>query len=141
MGHRLGDSSTYVRYYIADFIGADTQAITFGSDLQIDFVNLISRLVRHRNAPTKLTEQQKDEIANDPKLVKYLQKQSQAKARFKKQGYPSYTAAKKAGIGKQYEKYRKRVESLRKTLATKHLKRAISEFHETIHAQEIDQQL
>lgn len=107
MGHRLGDSSTYVRYYMTDFIGADTQAIAFGSDLQTDFVNLMSRLVRHGNAPTTLTEQQKDEIANDPKLVKYLRKRSQAMARFKKQGYPSYTAAKKAGVGKRYEKYRK----------------------------------
>ncbi|KAH6883990.1 hypothetical protein B0T10DRAFT_580175 [Thelonectria olida] len=141
MGHRLGDSSTYVRYYMTDFIGADTQAIAFGSDPQTDFVNLMSRLVRHGNAPTKLTEEQKDEIANDPKLVKYLRKRSQAMARFKKQGYPSYTAAKKAGVAKHYEKYRKRVESLRKTLSAKRLERAISEFHETIYAKEIDQQL
>ncbi|KAI5459500.1 hypothetical protein BGZ63DRAFT_448187 [Mariannaea sp. PMI_226] len=138
MGHRLEDSSTYVRYYMTDFIGADIQAITFGSDPQTDFVNLISRLVRHGNAPIKLTEDQKDEIANNPRLVKYLRKRSQAMARFKKQGYPTYIAAKKASVAKQYEKYRKRVESLRKMLLTKCLERAILEFHKTIHTKEID---
>ncbi|KAH6874580.1 hypothetical protein B0T10DRAFT_361667, partial [Thelonectria olida] len=51
------------------------------------------------------------------------------------------TVACKTGVGKRYEKYRKRVESLRKTLSAKRLERAISEFHETTHAKEIDQQL
>ncbi|KAI5465089.1 hypothetical protein BGZ63DRAFT_351240 [Mariannaea sp. PMI_226] len=141
MDHRQGNSDTYVRYYMTDFIGVDTQAIVFGSDPQTDFINLMSRLVRNGNAPKELTEEQKDEIAKDPELAKYLRKRSKAMARFKKRGYPSYTAAKEAGVAKKYEKYRKRVESLRKTLAAKRLDRAISEFHETIHAQEIDKQL
>lgn len=32
MGHTLGDSSTYIRFYTTDFIEADFQEIVFGSE-------------------------------------------------------------------------------------------------------------
>lgn len=141
MGHRLGDSSTFVRYYMTDMVGADTQSIAFGSDLRTDFTKLMGRLVRHGKAPKELTEEQKKEIFNHPQLVKFRRIRSEEFAKLRSQGYRSYAAAKKAGVGKRYDRYRKRVDSLRKTLETKRLQSAIAEFHETIHGEEIAQQL
>jgi hypothetical protein len=126
---------------MTDFVGSDTQAIVFGSDPQTDFVNLMGRLARHGLAPTELTEQQKEEINNNPSLAKSRQRRSKALTHLKKQGYKSYVAAKKAGMGQRYEKYQKRITSLRKTLEAKRLKEAIAEFHKTIHGKEIAQQL
>ncbi|RXG41793.1 hypothetical protein VDGE_30545 [Verticillium dahliae] len=141
MGHRLGDSSTYVRYYMSDFIGADTQSIVFGSDLQTDLIHLMGRLQRHGDAPTKLTDEQRLAIHKDPKLARYCQKRRRAMEKFKREGYRSYTAAKDTQAGKQYNKYRKKAESLRKTLTNRRLDQAIKDFHDTIHAEEVDRQL
>ncbi|KAF3345643.1 hypothetical protein VdG2_06486 [Verticillium dahliae VDG2] len=141
MGHRLGDSSTYVRYYMGDFIGTDNQSIVFGSDLQTDLIHLMSRLQRHGDAPTRLTDDQKLEIQDDPKLARYLQKRGRAMESFKLEGYRSYAAAKDTAAGKRYSIYRKKAESLRKTLAARRLDRAIREFHDTIHAKEVDRQI
>ncbi|KAM0267469.1 hypothetical protein ACHAQH_010106, partial [Verticillium albo-atrum] len=141
MGHRLGDSSTYVRYYMGDFIGADTQSIVFGSDLQTDLIHLMGRLQRHGDAPTKLTDEQRLDIHKDPKLARYCQKRRRAMEKFKREGYRSYTAAKDTQAGKQYNKYRKKAESLRKTLTNRRLDQAIKDFHDTIHAEEVDRQL
>ncbi|KAH7305347.1 hypothetical protein B0I35DRAFT_362314, partial [Stachybotrys elegans] len=69
MNHRLGDSSTYVRYYMTDLIGNDTQAIIFGGDPQTDFVNMMGRLERHGLAPIELTEEQKQEVRDSPELL------------------------------------------------------------------------
>ncbi|KAM9884307.1 hypothetical protein VDGL01_01468 [Verticillium dahliae] len=102
MGHRLGDSSTYVRYYMGDFIGSDNQSIVFGSDPQTDMLHLMGRLQRHGDAPTRLTVDQKLAIQEDPKLARYLQKRGRAMERFKSEGYRSYTAAKDTIAGKRY---------------------------------------
>ncbi|KAF4331615.1 hypothetical protein FBEOM_14629, partial [Fusarium beomiforme] len=140
-GHRLEDSSTYVRYYMTDFAGANIQAIVFGSDPQTDSIKLMSRLVRHGKAPMTLTDQQKDEIFNDPRIAKYRHERSKALAQPRKKGYKSVAAAKKADVSKRYEKYQNRIGSLRKTLMDRCLESVIVEFHQTIHGKEIDQQL
>ncbi|CRK25088.1 hypothetical protein BN1708_014133 [Verticillium longisporum] len=141
MGHRLGDSSTYVRYYMGDFIDADTQSIAFGSDLQTDLIHLMGRLQRHGDAPTKLTDEQRLAIHKDPKLAGYCKKRRLAMEEYKREGYRSYTAAKDTQAGKDYNKYRKKVESLRTTLINRRLDQAIKDFHDTIHAEEVDRQL
>ncbi|KFA55922.1 hypothetical protein S40293_11582 [Stachybotrys chartarum IBT 40293] len=141
MGHRLGDSSTYVRYYMTDFVNADTQAIVFGSNPETDFNKLISRLSRHGKAPTKLSDQERDEVFNDPTLVRYWNKRSKALASLKKKGFKSVAAAKRAGVSKRYEKYHRGVDNLRKKLEAKRLERAIVEFHKNIYGEEIAQQL
>jgi len=43
MGHMLGDSSTYVKFYMNDFIEADFQEIVFGSEPQRDLIHLKGR--------------------------------------------------------------------------------------------------
>ncbi|KFA68332.1 hypothetical protein S40285_10750 [Stachybotrys chlorohalonatus IBT 40285] len=124
MGHRLGDSSTYMRYYMTDFVNADTQAIVFGSTPETDFNKLISRLSRHGKAPTKLSDQERRALAS-----------------LKNKGFKSVAAAKRSGVSKRYEKYHRGVDNLRKKLEAKRLERAIMEFHKNIHGEEIAQQL
>ncbi|KAH7363524.1 hypothetical protein B0T11DRAFT_353822, partial [Plectosphaerella cucumerina] len=141
MGHRQGDSSTYVRYYMSNFVGQDTQSIVFGSDLQTDLIQLMGRLRRHGDAPTSLTPEQKSSVQKNPQLIRYLQKRSRAMERFRKQGFRSYEAAKDTTAGKEYEESRKKAASLRKTLSARMLEQAIREFHDTIHAEEIERQL
>ncbi|KFA66453.1 hypothetical protein S40285_09782, partial [Stachybotrys chlorohalonatus IBT 40285] len=141
IGHRLGDSSTYMRYYMTDFVNADIQAIVFGSNPETDFNELISRLSRHGKAPIKLSDQERDEVFNDPTLVRYQNKRSKALASLKKKGFKSVAAAKRAGVSKRYEKYHRGVDNLRKKVEAKRLERAIAEFHKNIHGEEIAQQL
>ncbi|KAH7304408.1 hypothetical protein B0I35DRAFT_328326, partial [Stachybotrys elegans] len=128
-------------YYMTDLIGNDTQAIIFGGDPQTDFVNMMGRLERHGLAPTELTEEQKQEVRDSPELLECRQKISEALVLLKKQGYRSYVAAKKAGKGQDYEKHKKRLDSLRKKLESQRLKEEIAAFHKTIHGKEIAQQL
>ncbi|KAM4067346.1 hypothetical protein HRG_001311 [Hirsutella rhossiliensis] len=51
MGHRKGDSSTYLQYYMSNFIDVDCQSICFGTAPQHDLVQLAARLRRHDGAP------------------------------------------------------------------------------------------
>lgn len=141
MGHRLGDSGTYVRYYMPNFIGADVQSIIFGSTPQTDLIQLMGRLHRHQHAPKALTDQQKLEVTQDPRLTRYVEKRKRALERIKRAGYASAPAAKDTPDGKAYDKYRKKVESVRNVLSRKRMERAVREFHETIHSKEVDQQL
>ncbi|EGY18660.1 uncharacterized protein VDAG_09186 [Verticillium dahliae VdLs.17] len=101
----------------------------------------LTRLQRHGDAPTRLTDDQKLEIQDDPKLARYLQKRGRAMENFKLEGYRSYAAAKDTAAGRKYSIYRKKAESLRKTLTARRLDRAIREFHDTIHAKEVDRQI
>jgi len=73
MGHALGDSSTYTRFYMTDYNDVDFQEIVFGSEPQRDLIHLMGRLLRHGDAPKRLTEHQKAEVNNDPKLAKLRQ--------------------------------------------------------------------
>lgn len=141
MGHRLGDSSTYVRYYMTNFIDADTQSIVFGSKLQSDLVHLMGRLLRHGQAPTELTEQQKDEIYSDPDLVELRSERDKALARIKEWGYATSKDAKESLVGEQYEECKRKINNLRNKLTTSRLNKEIEEFHESIHAEEVDRQL
>ncbi|KAJ0100633.1 hypothetical protein J7T55_001263, partial [Diaporthe amygdali] len=68
MGHRQGDSKVYVQYYMSSFNDVDCQSICFGSAPQRDLIHLAGRLLRHAEAPTALTSQQKSEVSRDPDL-------------------------------------------------------------------------
>ncbi|KAK7219340.1 hypothetical protein V2G26_007343 [Clonostachys chloroleuca] len=75
IGHRLGDSGIYVRYYMPNSIGADVQSIIFGSTPQTDLIQLnMGRLHRHQHAPKTLADQQKLEITQDPRLIRCAKK-------------------------------------------------------------------
>ncbi|KAK0701564.1 hypothetical protein B0T26DRAFT_681697 [Lasiosphaeria miniovina] len=113
MGHRQGDSRVYVQYYMSTFNDVDCQKICFGSAPQHDLIHLAGRLVRHGDAPTALTDQQKFEVNQDPDLVKYH----------------------------RYDQYKQKADRLSKKLKTERLRRAIKDFHDSVHVEEINRQL
>ncbi|KAK8092701.1 uncharacterized protein PG998_014742 [Apiospora kogelbergensis] len=136
MGHKLGDSSTYTRYYMTHFIDADTQAIVFGGDLQSDFVHLMGRLVRNSHAPTKLTDQQMYEVNKDHQLAKLRSERDGINNRIK--------AAPDAEIPELHSRRKvlqNEIDSLTKKLRHNRFQTAIREFHETFHSDEVARQL
>ena len=141
MGHRQGDSSVYVTYYMSTFIDADCQSICFGSAPQHDLVHLAGRLLRHGGAPTALTDQQRFEVSQDPKLVAYCRKKTKALEQWKSQGYRSRQAAEGTKMASRYDYYKKKADSLSKRLKADRLQRAIKDFHGSIHIEEVHRQL
>ncbi|KAK7997835.1 MFS general substrate transporter [Apiospora arundinis] len=136
MGHKLGDSSTYTRYYMTHFIDADTQAIVFGGDLQSDFVHLMGRLVRNSHAPTKLTDQQMYEVNKDHQLAKLRSERDGINNRIK--------ASPDAEIPELHSRRKilqNEIDSLTKKLRHNRFQTAIREFHETFHSDEVARQL
>jgi len=141
MGHRQGDSRVYVQYYMSNFNDADCQSICFGSAPQRDLVHLAGRLLRHGDAPTALTDNQRFEVSQDPKLIKCRQKRSKALEAMKSQGYSTRAAAEGTRLAAQYDYYKKKADSLNKMLKSERLQQAIKDFHDSIHIEEINRQL
>ena len=141
MGHRQGDSRVYVQYYMSNFNDADCQSICFGSAPQRDLVHLAGRLLRHGDAPTALTDNQRFEVSQDPKLVKCRQKRSKVLEAMKSQGYSTRAAAEGTRLAAQYDHYKKKADSLNKMLKSERLQQAIKDFHDSIHIEEINRQL
>ncbi|KAK3934553.1 hypothetical protein QBC46DRAFT_368131 [Diplogelasinospora grovesii] len=107
MGHRQGDSNVYVQYYIAP---------------QYDLIHLAGRLLRHGDAPTALTDQQR-------------------KQQMKSKGYPTRAAAEGTELAARYDHYKKKADRLNKKLKAKRLQQAIKDFHHSIHVDEVNRQL
>jgi hypothetical protein len=63
------DPTVYRRHYMPDVIDRDCQAIYLGTVSQDDLVRRVGRLPRDLRAPTVLTNAQKSEVMNDPKLL------------------------------------------------------------------------
>jgi hypothetical protein len=141
MGHRQGDSKVYVQYYMSSFNDVDCQSICFGSAPQHDLIHLAGRLLRHGDAPTSLTGQQKAEVNQDPELASAREERSRALQRLKQQGYRSRADAEGTDIATQYDRYRRKAHSLSQKLKTRRLQRAIREFHSSVHVEEIERQL
>ncbi|KXX73588.1 hypothetical protein MMYC01_210372, partial [Madurella mycetomatis] len=141
MGHRQGDSRVYVQYYISTFNDADCQSICFGSAPQYDLVHLAGRLLRHSDAPTALTNQQKFEVNQDSKLVKYRRERTRALQELKSQGYRTRADAEGTNLVARYDCYKRKANRLSKKLKSERLQRAIEEFHDSVHVDEINRQL
>lgn len=141
MGHRKGDSSTYLQYYMSNFIDVDCQSICFGTAPQHDLVHLAARLRRHDDAPKALTVQQLSEIEGHESLDKYRKKRTRAMIDWKNQGYGSRKQAEGTEMAERYDRYQKKIDTLRKHLKAERLQRSIREFHTSVHVEEIDRQL
>lgn len=141
MGHRKGDSSTYVRYYMSNFIDVDCQSICFGSVPHHDFVRLATRLRRHEGAPKELTVDQLAEINDDKRLVDYRAEKKRARLDWRRQGYRSREQAQDTDMRKRFDKYSKLEKNLIRKLKASRLQKAIEEFHANIHVEEINRQL
>jgi hypothetical protein len=124
-----------------NYVGADVQCIIFGSAPQEDLIQIMGQLHRHQDAPKKLTDGQIKEVMKEPTVVWAMKRRKKALIKIKRVGYKSVMEAKNTPAGKEYDKYRKKLDSIRNTLLRKRLERAIKEFHDTIHAKEVDQQL
>ena len=140
MGHRPGDSSTYLRYYTTAFIEADTQSIVFGGDPQTDFVRLMGRLHRHRDAPTKLNDKQRSEINHEPQLLRLVEKRQRAHAEIRSLGYSSAKAAEQTPAGRRYSRCQRQIHGLKTKLTNRRLELVIQEFHDKVHGEEVERQ-
>src|SRR4051812_21286640 len=112
MGHRQGDSREYVQYYMSTFNDVDCQTICFGSAPQYDLIHLAGRLLRHGDAPTALTDQQKFEVNEDPDLVTHRRKRTRALQQMKSQGYRSRADAEGTELAARYDRYKKKADRL-----------------------------
>ncbi|KAK3369303.1 hypothetical protein B0T24DRAFT_707793, partial [Lasiosphaeria ovina] len=131
----------YVQYYMSTFNDADCQSICFGSAPQRDLVHLAGRLLRHGDAPTVLTDNQKFEVSRNPELTKCRQKRSKTLEAMKLQGYSTRAAAEGTRLATQYDDYKKKADRLNKKLKRERLQQAIKDFHDAIHIEEINRQL
>ncbi|PTD02536.1 hypothetical protein HYE67_005149 [Fusarium culmorum] len=141
MGHRKGDSSTYLMYYMSNFIDADCQSICFGSAPRHDIVRLAARLRYHKGAPKSLTPEQLSDIDTDQTLRMYLKKRMSAMTNLKDKGYRSMKDAIGTKMRDRYDKYNKKAAARRQKLKAQHLQQAIEQFHKAIHIEEVDRQL
>lgn len=140
MGHRQGSSATYVAHYMPDFISADCQAVTFGSERQVDLVERMGRLRRHGGAPTQLTKDQSEEIYHHPTLVSHRQQRDAVLSQIHKQ-YGLRINAAGIELDSRYEHFRKLVLNTHARLRRHRLDQVIEEFHASIHGQEVARQL
>ncbi|KAK3933472.1 hypothetical protein QBC46DRAFT_434648, partial [Diplogelasinospora grovesii] len=144
MGHMLGDSSTYVKFYMTDFIEADFQEIVFGSEPQRDLIQLMGRLMRRGDAPTSLISEQMVEINNNKKLLKLKRRKNRVVQRMNEMGWTLKSAPKEgrgAELLQRHGRFARQADTLRKALYDERLTRAIHEFHASRDGEEIARQL
>ncbi|KAJ3480965.1 hypothetical protein NLG97_g7940 [Lecanicillium saksenae] len=141
MGHRKGDSSTYLTYYMSSFIDRDCQSICFGSAPQQHLIHLAARLQRHDAAPTCLTTAQLAEINEDEDLKTLRRAKATAVQAWKDQGYRSKEAAAGTTMREDYDRCSKEADRLSKYLKDIRLRQVIQDFHTDIHVEEVDRQL
>jgi hypothetical protein len=138
MGNR-GD--VYERHYMPAFIDADCQAIYLGATRRDDLIRAVGRLERHDQAPTELTDVQKQEIWNDPDIVKLIRVRERYAAKIKKSGYSTIKAAKGTSWYERHGKAQRDINNLKTKLSNALLEKTIDEFHETVHSAEVDRQM
>jgi hypothetical protein len=138
MGHR-GD--VYERYYMPSFIDRDCQAIYLGSTRRDDLIRAVGRLICHENAPKALTDVQKFEISQDPKLLELIEERAQCVRDLKDHGFPTIKSAKKTKWFEKHKSIQAEINTLRRKLKDDLLEKSIAEFHKTVHTAEVDRQL
>lgn len=125
------------------FIDRDCQAIYLGHIRRDDLVRAVGRLARHEHMPTKLTDNQKSEIRDDPRFVALRQRRELCVKKIKDGlGFPTVKAAK--GETEWWQRYKDvddEIKSLMRQLSDARLKQAIQEFHDTVDTIVVDQQL
>jgi hypothetical protein len=130
----------YERHYMPSFIDADCQGIYLGTPRREDVVRAVGRLERYEGAPDKLTEDQKNEIKNDHKIVKWICDRGRY-AREIKQDYSTIKAAKGTLLYMRHNKAQRKINNRKSKLRNRLLEKAIDEFHETVHFDEVDRQM
>jgi len=125
MGHTQG-GSTFQRYYMPDLIERDFQSIYFGTPAHDDLIQAIARmgLSRDRRAPTELTDAQKDELRENPELVKFREKRDRCTAKIRRCLKPDADT----DLKRQREQLTAKIHSTLAKLHRERLNQAIREF-------------
>ena len=119
----------------------DCQAIYLGSSPQKDLIRSVGRLLRHGDAPTRLTHEQKAKVDDNRRLVDLRSKRDRVRAKIKTQGYSTLKDAEGTPLFRHHARYKKEADSLRNQLRSRRLDRAITEFHDLVHREDVDEQL
>lgn len=134
MGHSGGTSSVYRQYYMPEFVDRDVQAIYFGSTRQDDLIRAIGRIPRNGQAPTRLTDDQKDLVRQEPELIEASQERDRFKTEIRHL-FGTITKARKLttkaaqALVKAYDLVNSKVNNLRSKLQNDLLDRTIQDFH------------
>ena len=138
MGNR-GD--VYERYYMPNFIDSDTLAIYLGAPRRDDLIQAVGHLERHEEAPDKLSNDQRREIWNDPKMVRLVKKREKYAAKIKDCGYTTIKAAKGTKNYLRHAEAQADINNMKAKLSRKLLDKTIDKFHETVHSAEVERQM
>ena len=137
MGNR-GD--VYERYYMPNFVDKDVLAIFLGTPRRDDLVRAVGRLERHEMAPDRLDKVQQEEIRNDPELISLTRCREEIVTQIKR-AYPTIKAAKGTELFKKHGEKNREINNLKAQLSRVKLDKAIDDFHETVHTEEVNRQL
>jgi hypothetical protein len=98
-------------------------------------------LSRDRRAPVELSDEQKNEVRNDPLLVALRDERETYKSKLREQGIHRLTNAKGTPLYAKYEEANRKVNSVSEKLRRVRLTEAIRTFHDSIDTIEIAKQL
>jgi hypothetical protein len=138
MGQR--DPAVYRRHYMPDFIDRDCQAIYLGTVPQDDLIRRVGRIPYNLKAPTALTDTQKSEIRNNPKLLR-LYKRRQRVCKKIKEDFSSIKAAEGTPQYRKQQKLQARINKLKQNLNNNRLEQAIDDFWKMADTDAVNQQL
>lgn len=106
-----------------------------------DLVQAVGHLKRHSRAPDELNDAQKDEIRSHLELIELARCRERYAEKIKQCGYPTIKAAKGTKWFEWHDAAQRNVNSVRTKLTGEKLDKIIDDFHETVHAKEVDRQM
>jgi hypothetical protein len=134
------DPTVYRRYYQPDFIDRDCQAIYLGTVLQDNLIQKVGQLPFYTEVPPALTDAQKAEVKNDPRLLRLCQKRDRLSKMIKKD-FSTIKAAQRTQQYKKHKKLQARINSLKQKLNTEQFDKATKDFWATVYTKEVNKQL
>lgn len=96
----------------------------------------MGRLYRYGNAPSKLTQEQFEDVNSDPKLLALTQERKSRLAAIRST-YGSRRKARSTRLNAEYEESAKQIIRLREKLRCAKLTNVIEDFHARIHREEV----
>lgn len=133
----------YEQFYIPELIEADYQSIYFGTPSEDELIRAAARmgLSHDSRAPLGLTDAQKEEIRNDPEIMRLRDKRGRYTEKLVRQGYRPIETGKGTSLYARYEKIDRRIKSMTTQLKRARESQAKKDFHDTIDDLEINKQL
>ncbi|ETS84054.1 hypothetical protein PFICI_05930 [Pestalotiopsis fici W106-1] len=137
MGHTGGTSAVYRNYYMPEFVDKDVQSVYFGVTPRDNVIRAIGRIRRNALAPTRLTQDQQDEVKRDAKLNEAYASRDEAKRLVKLRCGTVASARQRQGeldddlrlLLQKYESAAKKALNLRTSLKGQTLRQSMRDFH------------